>query len=475
MALAIALIVIATPLVLWASVLLPGTQPAVGTADPAYPRFLDGLSPGTFDRPGVCDNCHQGYKLAVEPYYEPFDTWMGSMMANASRDPLFWAALDVANQDDAAIGNVGAGDFCLRCHVPRGWYEGRSSCVTAWGEDFDGACLEGPPTMVDNDYEGLLCSFCHRMYDASTPPPGEFADASAPRVGNGQVYLRTTERDLGGPFSDAAPLSHTARGEAFFRSASLCGQCHDVTNPVLNRKDATTGADLGYLMPIERTFSEWKQSRISDATAPEAATCQQCHMPQPDLDGPGHRGCRHRCRGQRARHQPRRPQVPDGLPGRPSRLDLPGGRRGSRLERHSLRGRDHVGVMRLRSGNGRADRGSAGEDLRGQARHLQPPRHAQLRRPRRGRRADVPRPAQRGLQPDRRGWAIEPWREDARVVGGLWPLRAGRSLHLARDHCRDARAAGRMLLPRRVRRHAAGPVRSQRGHVSRRGDVLWRR
>src|SRR5436190_13251173 len=287
MALAIALIVIATPLVLWASVLLPGTQPAVGTADPAYPRFLDGLSPGTFDRPGVCDNCHQGYKLAVEPYYEPFDTWMGSMMANASRDPLFWAALDVANQDDAAIGNVGAGDFCLRCHVPRGWYEGRSSCVTAWGEDFDGACLEGPPTMVDNDYEGLLCSFCHRMYDASTPPPGEFADASAPRVGNGQVYLRTTERDLGGPFSDAAPLSHTARGEAFFRSASLCGQCHDVTNPVLNRKDATTGADLGYLMPIERTFSEWKQSRISDATAPEAATCQQCHMPQPDLDGDG--------------------------------------------------------------------------------------------------------------------------------------------------------------------------------------------
>ena len=79
-----ATIVVAIPLVVWASVFLPGTQPANGSGDPAYPRFQDGLSPGTFDRPGVCDNCHQGYRLAIEPIYEPFDTWSGSMMANAS-------------------------------------------------------------------------------------------------------------------------------------------------------------------------------------------------------------------------------------------------------------------------------------------------------------------------------------------------------------------------------------------------------
>jgi hypothetical protein len=282
-----ATVIVAIPLIVWASVFLPGTQPADGSGDPAFPRFMDGLSPGTFERPGLCDNCHQGYKLASEPIYEPFDTWSGSMMANAARDPLVWAALGIANQDDAAIGDVGVGDFCLRCHVPRAWYEGRSSCVTPWGEEFDGSCLEGPPDVVDNDYEGIICSYCHRMYDASAPPAGQFADAGAPHAGNAQVYISTDERELGGPFSDAIPTGHTARGDTFFKSSALCGQCHDVTNPALNRRDAITGADQGYRMPIERTYSEWRQSRMADTAAPESATCQACHMPQPDLDGDG--------------------------------------------------------------------------------------------------------------------------------------------------------------------------------------------
>ena len=42
------------------------------------------------------------------------------MMAQAGRDPLFWAALDVANNDVPGIG-----DFCLRCHSPAGWLDGR--------------------------------------------------------------------------------------------------------------------------------------------------------------------------------------------------------------------------------------------------------------------------------------------------------------------------------------------------------------
>jgi hypothetical protein len=39
----------------------------------------------------------------------------------SARDPLFRAALAIANQDIEGIG-----EFCLRCHAPRGWLEGRS-------------------------------------------------------------------------------------------------------------------------------------------------------------------------------------------------------------------------------------------------------------------------------------------------------------------------------------------------------------
>lgn len=286
--LAVVAAVLAAPLILWAAgVDLPGTQPSDGSGDPLFPAFMDGTGPGVLRRPGLCDNCHAGYRSFGQAMYEPWDTWAGSMMAQSARDPLFWAALDIANQDDAALGDAGVGDFCLRCHVPKAWYEGRSKCTTAWGEEFDGSCIQGPMDSPDTDFEGMICHYCHRMYDASDPPPGQFADPAAPYAGNARVYLSTENDTMIGPFTDADSPSHPARGLAFHLSPAFCGQCHDVTNPVRNRRDVITGADLGYRMPIERTYSEYRQSRIADPTAPEHETCQTCHMPQPDHDGDG--------------------------------------------------------------------------------------------------------------------------------------------------------------------------------------------
>jgi len=72
---------------------------------------------GNLETPDKCDNCHGGYNKAVEPAFN----WRGSMMANAGRDPIFWATLAVAEQDFD-----GAGDLCIRCHSTGGWYGGRS-------------------------------------------------------------------------------------------------------------------------------------------------------------------------------------------------------------------------------------------------------------------------------------------------------------------------------------------------------------
>ena len=44
------------------------------------------------------------------------------MMANAGRDPIFWATLAVAEQDFD-----GSGNLCIRCHSTGGWYGGRST------------------------------------------------------------------------------------------------------------------------------------------------------------------------------------------------------------------------------------------------------------------------------------------------------------------------------------------------------------
>lgn len=273
-----------------AGIFLPGTQPADGSGDPDFPAFRNGTKPGTFDTPGNCagGGCHRNYRATGEPIYEPYDSWAGSMMANSTRDPLFWACLDIANQDDALLGNAGVGDFCIRCHSPKGWYEGRSDCVTDWGEEFDGSCLLGSLSQENNDFDGIQCHFCHRMYDASQAPTGQFADANAPYLENGEVYLSTEDRAMRGPYNDAQPPGrHDAAGSALHRGSKICGQCHNVTHPAKNRRDADTGADLGYRMPIERTYDEWLQSAFATVSDPKAATCQDCHMPPPDLDGDG--------------------------------------------------------------------------------------------------------------------------------------------------------------------------------------------
>ncbi len=267
---------------------LPGTQPTDGSGDPNFPRFNNNGFDGFLQDPLRCASCHSAYRQFNEKVYEPFDSWAGSMMANSARDPLFWAALDIANRDAKEhLGGAGVGDLCLRCHVPKGWYEGRSTCETAYGEKFDGACFVGTRDAPGGDLEGIQCQYCHRMYDAGNPPPNQVADPAAPYLQNAEVYLTDEPNTMQGPYSDAQPPRHTFTASAFIKQSAFCGQCHNVTHPALNQLDAKSGADLGFKFPIERTYREWSNSVYAQEGHPKAATCQACHMPAADTNGDG--------------------------------------------------------------------------------------------------------------------------------------------------------------------------------------------
>ena len=88
---------------------------------------------GNLETPDKCDNCHGGYDAAVEPAHN----WRGSMMANAGRDPIFWATVAIAEQDFD-----GAGDLCIRCHSTGGWLAGRSTPT-------DGSATGEPETATE--------------------------------------------------------------------------------------------------------------------------------------------------------------------------------------------------------------------------------------------------------------------------------------------------------------------------------------
>ena len=299
---------------------MPGTQPH------------DGIVP--IDDVGVCANCHGNYDKAVEPLHN----WRGSMMAHAGRDPVFWAALAIAEQDFD-----GSGDLCIRCHAPAGWTGGRSSPT-------DGSALD-PVT----DRNGVQCDVCHRL---TNPDQSEHlgvqldpfiaisGDPAEGHYGSGQYVLADSNATKLGPYADANPPAgaHQAQQSQFHRSAELCGTCHDVSNPVTGDLAHNNGAqqDLNYNGGIdspldakvafnhrpyeygivERTYSEHKASAlaytlVSDyvtlpaelqagaikrayeaATAatpsgnyadgtPRVFSCQTCHLPPVQGKGAG--------------------------------------------------------------------------------------------------------------------------------------------------------------------------------------------
>jgi hypothetical protein len=288
----------------------PGTQPKEVTA---------------LEAPAKCDNCHGGYSQAVEPAFN----WRGSMMAHASRDPIFWATVAVAERSVP-----GAGDLCLRCHVYDGWLGGRSTPTDGSG-------------LTQADATGVSCDQCHQLVDADgsehagtqnapyvahspTPPyEGWYGSAMCVVQGGGTKL---------GPYADAVP-PHAFLPSKFHRSSELCGTCHDVSNPAVgdlaprngaftplaaglfsgvpgtpvSGKAAFKNAPYAYGV-IERTFSEhmasafatlrvsdypslpgelragaiedaWQAAMASTPTGdyvdgtPRTFTCQTCHVP----------------------------------------------------------------------------------------------------------------------------------------------------------------------------------------------------
>jgi hypothetical protein len=229
---------------------------------------------GNLETPDKCDNCHGGYNRAVEPAFN----WRGSMMANAGRDPIFWATLAVAEQDFD-----GAGDLCIRCHSTAGWLGGRSTPT-------DGSAL------MAGDADGVECDTCHKMTNPKNRehlgvmnPPFIANDEKTPATGyygSGMLSISGGNAKLG-PYSDAA-ARHQFQQSLFHRDVDFCGSCHDVSNPAVgdlahnngtqptgdpvaasgvpgspvNGKAAFNNFPFQYGV-VERTFSEYSAGGLS--------------------------------------------------------------------------------------------------------------------------------------------------------------------------------------------------------------------
>ncbi len=240
---------------IFAAITVWGFSPKEGTPKRTNNVFLPGTQPNvvqTFEAYTLCQNCHQtqatGFPVTITA------DWHGSPMGQAARDPIFYATLAVANKYVN-----GVGEYCIRCHSPTGWLEGRSDPPTGQG-------------LTGNDLNGVQCDFCHRMKNPLLPDTT--ANPSVPGYGNGMFVAQVTRAPKRGPFADAVAMGHTVQGDTFYRKSEFCGVCHNVSNP-LYATNSTTQSPHEY-GPIERTYSEWKLSWF--AQQGNAGSCQSCHM-----------------------------------------------------------------------------------------------------------------------------------------------------------------------------------------------------
>lgn len=228
----------------------------------AAPAGAAPTEPGGLTNPLVpasnCTNCHSFGNVAphrAEPYYAPYFGWQGSLMGNSARDPVFWAGVAIASQDEPG-GTVD----CVRCHAPRAFVEGRGGAIAI-------------DELQPDDLAGVECELCHRSIEDLSVEPGNAQYTLDDVTVAGMVPRRgpwTYEVD-----EPAAP-PHEWINDPYTGTSRLCGTCHDVTTPRERVDDA--GAGMGVSFNEQRTYSEWTNS-VFAVPGDDFRSCQDCHMP----------------------------------------------------------------------------------------------------------------------------------------------------------------------------------------------------
>jgi len=286
----------------------PGTQPLMSDFAPIAQSNDCSICHGFYEEYNIPEKGNEDpHAYADLLLNEPQRLWASTLLAQSARDPVFWAAVTVANQ---AV--EGAGEFCMRCHVPGAFIAGRH--VPA-----DGSGLH------PSDFEGVSCAVCHRMvdpdYKADISPPVDFAILSAlaaddlvPQQSSNARFIIDPLDNRRGPYDPASMPFNPHFGapgfpppemyeSPFHRSSEFCWTCHDVSNPLMVLKPDGT-YELGELdsphpshnhfdmFPLHRTFAEWENSYYfqlggiqhhgrfgGDHPTGIMNSCQDCHMP----------------------------------------------------------------------------------------------------------------------------------------------------------------------------------------------------
>ncbi|MDF1660187.1 MAG: multiheme c-type cytochrome [Planctomycetota bacterium] len=219
---------------------------------------------------GNCTTCHNYLEDRAGNDVSIIDAWRATMMANASRDPLWQAK--VASEIHRTPKIQGAIEKkCSRCHMPMAHVESGwdKTPIKIFGPE---GFLNPKHPKFDMAMEGVSCTLCHQI---------EPNDPKKPIRHSGNFVIGKNEgvnRKIYGPFKDPFPwpMKHMLKISPTYsphmNTSEHCASCHDLETHAFDKD----GKDLKTVFPEQSTYSEWKASLYSKKAT--LKSCQDCHM-----------------------------------------------------------------------------------------------------------------------------------------------------------------------------------------------------
>ncbi|GAW87246.1 hypothetical protein bplSymb_SCF06701P003 [Bathymodiolus platifrons methanotrophic gill symbiont] len=153
-----------------------------------------------------CQMCHDGLSDDTGKDVSIIKAWKSTMMANATRDPLWKAKvrteLNRARDsvgDDASAGDALAGvinDKCSKCHAPMAHFE--ASKDNAPIEILDAGFTNANNAYHDRAMDGVSCTLCHQISDSPLLGTAEGMSGHYPV----DSYANAVDRKIYGPYNN---------------------------------------------------------------------------------------------------------------------------------------------------------------------------------------------------------------------------------------------------------------------------------
>jgi hypothetical protein len=240
--------------------------PAASTGDPLF------LSEH-FSGSGVCAKCHDdiiddtGKDVSIQK------DWSSTMMANATRDPLWKAKVRSEILRNPQLTEA-ISDKCTRCHAPMANFEAKSYNEPKAILAADGGFLNPTHSRHDEAVDGVSCTVCHQIED--TANLGTLSGFTGQyEIGNKKLSY--------GPYTSpnskfmVSETGYTPIFSTHIKDSKLCSSCHNLKTPYVNQFGNILSKTPKSEFPEQMAYSEWENSSYA-TTSPKS--CQQCHMPR---------------------------------------------------------------------------------------------------------------------------------------------------------------------------------------------------